>query len=312
MCTTLATIPGDGVKITGGEMQDRDFGATGLKISALGFGAMRLPTKEDHVDEEKAIEALHRAFELGVNYVDTAFMYNGGESETVVGKALKGWRDKVVLSTKNPNSGDDGGTWRKTLEKQLQKLDVDRIDVYHMHGINWKLFEDNIVKPGGPLEAARKAQSEGLFTYLSFSFHDTPENLIRLIDTGEYTSVTCQYNLLDRANEPGIAHARRKGMGVVIMGPVGGGRLGAPSPDIQKLIPGGSKSTPEMAIRFVLSNPNVTCALSGMGSLQMVEENCATASREEPLSEVERAAILAQLEEKKKLAELYCTGCNYC
>ena len=293
-------------------MQYRDFGKTGLKVSALGFGAMRLPTKGGHVDEEKAIAAIHRAFELGVNYIDTAYFYNEGESEIVVGKALKGWRDKVTLSTKNPDSSADADTWRRTLDKQIEKLDVERIDVYNFHGINWSSFENSITRPGGALEGARKAQGEGLFTYLSFSFHDTPEALIKLADTGEFTSVTCQYNLLDRANEPGIAHAHKKGMGVVIMGPVAGGRLGAPTPEIRQLLPKGSKSSAEVALRFVLSNPNVSCAISGMNSVQMVEENCATASREEALSAEERAAILAQLEEKRKLADLYCTGCGYC
>ena len=295
-----------------GEMQYRNFGKTGLRISALGFGAMRLPMKGEHVDEDKAIETIHRAFELGVNYIDSAYFYNNHESEMVVGKALKGWRDKIIVSTKNPDGSVDAATWRKVLEEQLRKLDVDKIDVYHFHGLNWSEFEDHITRPGGAMEAARKAQDEGLFTYLSFSFHDSPEALVKLVDTGEFTSVTCQYNLLDRANEPGIARAHEKGMGVVIMGPVGGGRLGAPSPEIQQLLPGGSKSTPEIALRFVLSNPNVSCAISGMSEVKMVEENCATASREEPLSQEERAAVLAQLEEKRKLAELYCTGCEYC
>ncbi len=293
-------------------MQYRDFGNTGLKVSALGFGAMRLPMKGKHVDEDKAIETIHRAFELGVNYLDTACFYNENESEVVVGKALKGWRDKVTLSTKNPDSSVDGDSWRKVLDEQLKKLDVDRIDIYNFHGIGWEVFEQHIMKPGGPMEAARKAQDEGLFTHLSFSFHDEPESLIKLADTGEFTSVTCQYNLLDRANEPSIAHAHKKGMGVVIMGPVGGGRLGAPSPEIQALLPGVSKSSAEVALRFVLSNPNVSCAISGMSDVRMVEENCATASRDEPLTPEERAAVIAQLAEKKKLAELYCTGCGYC
>jgi predicted aldo/keto reductase-like oxidoreductase len=293
-------------------MQYRDFGSTGLKISALGFGSMRLPEKDGHVEQDKAIEMIHRAFELGVNYIDSAYFYNHHESEVVVGKALKGWRDKVTLSTKNPNSSAPADEWRKILDEQLTKLDVDRIDVYHFHGINWASFENEMTRPGGCLEAARKAQDEGLFTHLSFSFHDTPENLIRLVDTGEFTSVTCQYNLLDRANEPGIARAHERGMGVVIMGPVGGGRLGTPTPKILELLPAGTVSSAEIALRFVLSNPNVSCAISGMENLRMVEENCATASRGEPLSDEERATILAALEEKKKLADLYCTGCGYC
>ncbi len=293
-------------------MQYRDFGDTGLKISALGFGAMRLPEKDGHVEQDKAIEVIHRAFDLGVNYIDTAYFYNHNESETVVGKALKGWRDKVTVSTKNPDSSADADKWRSTLDDQLKKLDVDRIDVYHFHGINWNVFEEKMTSPNGCLKAARKAQDEGLFTYLSFSFHDKPENLVRLVDTGEFTSVTCQYNLLDRGNGPGIARAHERGMGVVIMGPVGGGRLGRPTPQIQELLPADTASTPEIALRFVLSNPNVSCAISGMENLQMVEENCATASRAEPLSEKEQAAMRAAFEEKKKLADLYCTGCRYC
>jgi len=293
-------------------MQYRDFGKTGLKISALGFGSMRLPEKDGHVEVDKAVEMIHRAFELGVNYIDSAYFYNHHESEVVVGKALKGWRDKVIVSTKNPDSSAPADKWRGILDEQMKKLDVDRIDVYHFHGINWSSFENEITRPGGALEAARKAQDEGLFTHLSFSFHDTPENLVKLVDTGEFTSVTCQYNLLDRANEPGIAHAHEQGMGVVIMGPVGGGRLGAPTPGIRDLLPAGSVSSAEIALRFVLSNPHVSCAISGMENIQMVEENCATAGRAEPLSEEERAQILAALEEKKKLADLYCTGCGYC
>lgn len=293
-------------------MQYRAFGNLGYQISTLGFGAMRLPCNEHGVDEDAAIAIIHRAFELGVNYIDTAHMYHDGQSEIVVGKALKGWRDKVWLSTKNWKSDQPAGPWREQLDEQLKKLDVDYIDVYHMHGIGWQLFEEHISKPGMALEAAQKAKEEGLIKHISFSFHDTPEALEKLIRTGCYDSVTLQYNLLDRANEPGIALAHEKGIGVVVMGPVAGGRLGAPSPEMQALIPGKSKSTAEAALRFVFSNPGVSCAISGMSTMQMVEENCATASREDALSDAERAAIAAQLEEKKRLAELYCTGCNYC
>ena len=293
-------------------MQYRKLGNLGYRISALGFGAMRLPMKGDNVDEDLSIAIIHRAFEWGVNYIDSAHGYCNGQSEIVVGQALKGWRDKVWVSTKNWKSDRPAGEWRAQLEEQLRKLDVEYIDIYHMHGIQWKLFEDYISRPGMALEAALKAKEEGLIRHIAFSFHDTPEALEKLINTGCYESVTLQYNLLDRANTPGIALAHQKGMGVVVMGPVGGGRLGAPSAEVQALLPGGSKSTPEVALRFVLANSGVSCAISGMNTMAMVEENCATAAREEPLSATERAAIEAQLEEKKRLAELYCTGCNYC
>lgn len=297
-------------------MQYRKFGNTGVNISALGFGAMRLPGntvgEKTVFDEEEGVRIIRRAFELGVNYVDTAPYYCDGQSEIIVGKALKGWRDRVYLSTKNPIENASGGDWRARLEKSLAKLDTDHIDFYHMWGINWETFTEKIDVPGGPLTEARKAKEEGLIRHISFSFHDKPESLVKLVDTGCFESVLCQYNLLDRGNEAGIAHASDKGLGVVIMGPVGGGRLGAPSDVIRQLIGGNVASNAELALRFVLSNPGVSCALSGMGTMDMVEENARVASNSAPLSPDEVARINASMDENKKLAELYCTGCNYC
>ena len=295
-------------------MQYRPFGKTGATVSALGYGAMRLPMTADgeHVDEEQAIAALRRAYELGVNYFDTAPYYCKRESEIVVGKAIKPFRDKICLSTKNDVEDASGPHWRERLELSLRKLDTGYVDFYHMWGISWKQYQERIDVKRGPLAAARRAQREGLIRHLSFSFHDSPDALIRLIDSGHFESMTVQYNLLDRANEPGIAHARERGLGVVIMGPVGGGRLAAFSPEINRLVPGGARSTPELALRFVLSNPGVCVALSGMSSVQMVEENVATASRIDPLSDDERVRMGQALDEIRKLADLYCTGCGYC
>jgi uncharacterized protein len=294
----------------------KEFGKTGAKVSALGFGAMRLPMTEKHgkkyVDEDKAIQIIHRAFELGVNYIDTAPYYCESFSEAAVGKALKGWRDKVYVSTKNPIENASGDDFRKRLEKSLKNLDVNSIDFYHMWGINWKAYKDNIDVPNGPLQAACRAKEEGLIKHMSFSFHDAPENMIKIIDTGNFETVLCQYNLLDRANEVSIAHAHEKGLGVVIMGPVGGGRLGAPSPIIQEMLKGKAKSTAEMALRFVLANPNVTIALSGMSTIEMVEENAAVASIAGTLTGEEMKRVEEMLEENRRLSELYCTGCNYC
>ena len=292
----------------------REFGKTGVKISALGFGAMRLPTLEDgkKLDEEKGIGIIHRAFELGVNYIDSAPYYCEGESEIVVGKALKGRRDKAYLSTKNPVEDSSGDHWRERLEKSLKKLDTDYIDFYHMWGISWEAYNKDINVKNGPMSAAFKAKEEGLIRHISFSFHDASENMIKLIDTGNFETVLCQYNLLDRSNEKSIEYAKEKGLGVVIMGPVGGGRLGTPSKTISNLLPGKIKSSAEIALRFVLANPNVSCALSGMGTMEMVEENVLTASNDNPLSKDELARVNESMLENKRRAELYCTGCNYC
>ncbi|AZR74127.1 aldo/keto reductase [Anoxybacter fermentans] len=294
-------------------MQYRKFGNTGIEVSLLGFGAMRLPKTPDgkNYDHEEGVRVIRRALELGVNYVDTAPYYCNKESEVIVGKAIKGWRDKIYLSTKNPIEDDSGANWRKRLENSLKKLDVDYIDFYHMWAINWEKYTEKIDVADGPLQAALKAKDEGLIRHLSFSFHGDPKDLFKLIDTGYFASMTVQYNLLDRSNEEAIAYARKKGMGVVIMGPVGGGRLGYPSKEISSLV-SNAVSTPELALRFVFSNPNVSTAISGMSTIEMVEENVKTACRDVQLTPEEKEKLLQVMEEKKKLADLYCTGCNYC
>ncbi|MDD2430215.1 MAG: aldo/keto reductase [Firmicutes bacterium] len=289
-------------------MQYQDFGNTGVKVSRLGFGGMRLPVE----DPDFAVTLLREGFRLGINYVDTALYYLDGQSEVLIGKALKGYRNKVYLSTKNPIEDSSGVNWRKRLETSLTKLDTDYIDFYHMWAINLDKYENLIDVKGGPMEEALKAKEEGLIRHISFSFHDTPENLIKLVDTGNFETMLVQYNLLDRSNEQAISYAKSKGLGVAIMGPVGGGRLGAPSEQIQKLIPKGTKSSAEMALRFVFSNPNVDVALSGMSDLKMLQENVRIASIVEPLSKEEKDTLEEILREKQRLANLYCTGCNYC
>jgi hypothetical protein len=171
---------------------------------------------------------------------------------------------------------------------------------------------DKIDVPNGPLGEARRALKEGLIRHLAFSFHDSPENLFKVINTGHFESMTVQYNLLDRGHEKAISYAHQKGMGVAIMGPVAGGRLVTPSAEIRKLQPVKSMSTPELALRFVLSHPGVSIALSGMNTVQQVEENVATANTTSQLSDEERQQVQAALDQVKALADLYCTGCGYC
>ena len=298
-------------------MQYRPFGKTGVNISTLGFGCMRLPEiqKEDgswEVDQEKTDAMLMRAYELGVNYFDTALYYCHSNSEIAVGKALKPIRDKVYISTKCPlELVKEPGDFRKTLETSLKKLDTPYVDFYHFWGINQKTFDEKIV-PMGLIAEAQKLKEEGLIRHISFSFHDSPEALKHIIDNGEgLESVLLQYNLLDRANEEMIQYAAKKGLGVVVMGPVGGGRLAAPTELAAKL---GTEAvnTYELAFKFVLGNPGVCCALSGMQTIEMVEKNEKVASLENPMSEEEWRRVGKSLENLKKFSELYCTGCGYC
>jgi len=287
-------------------------GRTGLKVSRLGFGAMRLPTKgqgdQSQVDLEKACRLIHRAFELGVNYIDTAAFYHNSTGEAAVGQALKGWRGKIIVSTKNHYYGDDEKEWRRHLDNSLQRLGVDCIDVYNHHGLSWKRYTEAVQPRVG--KWMLKAKEQGLIRHICNSFHDTNEALIRLVDSGYTSAVTLQYNMLDRQLEEGMAHARQNGVGVIVMGPVGGGHLDA-SEVLGGILPG-ARSVPELAIRFVLANPNVTLALSGMNRIAQVEQNTQAASEDAALSADDLAAIDLALGRLKGMAELYCTGCEYC
>ncbi len=298
-------------------MQYRKFGNTGVQISTLGFGCMRLPEIEQAdgsfvVDQEKTDAMLRHAFDLGVNYFDTAFYYCHENSEIAVGKALKPIRDKVYISTKCPmDRMKKPEDFAGMLEKSLAKLDTDYVDFYHFWGINRKVF-DEVIVPLGLLEEAKKLKAQGKIRHISFSFHDSPDALKYIIDNApEMESVLLQYNLLDRANEEMIHYAAEKGLGVVVMGPVGGGRLAAPTELAQKLGTG-NLNTYELAFRFVLGNPDVCCALSGMQTYEMVDQNAAVASLEEPMTEEKWREVGESMENLKKFSELYCTGCNYC
>ncbi|HCE43052.1 MAG TPA: aldo/keto reductase [Lentisphaeria bacterium] len=291
----------------------RKLGRTGLSASILGFGAMRLPMKGEgdaqKVDRELAIPMIHRAFNSGVNYIDTAVGYCNSDSQRTVGEALKGWREKIILSTKNPCYELDEKAWWKNLEDSLERLQVQHIDIYNHHGINWKSWTEKVEPFLSKL--MMKAKDQKLIRHICFSFHDSNENLKKLIETGYPDVITLQYNLLDRSNEEGIALAHEKGMGVVVMGPVGGGRLGVSSEVLEKLIPGTNR-VPALALRFVLSNPHVCIALSGMSTMEQVQENLEIASDNKPFTDEELDIISEHLQKLKKMAELYCTGCNYC
>lgn len=292
------------------------FGKTGLKVSRLGFGTMRLPIAEGpelagrRDDLDTAAELVAYGIDHGITYVDSAFGYCGERSEIAVGMALKGRRDRVTLSTKLPmwrvESADD---FPRFLEKQLEKLDTDHIDCYHFHALNASHFHDRVLK-FKLIDLAQKYIDQKMIRHLAFSFHDTVAVMKEIIDTQAFESVLCQYNLLDRTLEEGIAYAASKGLGVAIMGPVGGGRLAFQEGVFERA--GNGCSTPELALRFVLNNPNVTLALSGMGTREMVDDNIRVASGDIALSAAEMAAIETIQKRCAELKNIYCTGCAYC
>ncbi len=298
-------------------MKYRAFGKTGFDISALGFGCMRLKEYEKdgkwYVDQDHTDEMLRKACDLGVNYFDTAYYYCHSNSEAAIGRALKPYRDKVKISTKVPMGKEmtKPGDYRRYLEESLRRLDTDRIDFYHFWGINKAVFDEKIIGMQVYKEAIR-AKEEGLIRHISFSFHDAPENMGYIIDNGPFLeSVLCQYNLLDRTNEKMIEYAAGKGLGVVVMGPVGGGRLSGSGGLSEKLTGKKVGANYELAFKYVLSNPHVGCALSGMETAAMVEQNAAAVDSG-PLTADESAEINDAMQRLKKFSDLYCTGCNYC
>lgn len=293
---------------------------TGLKVSALGFGAMRLPMTADEkqVDRDLALPMLRRAFEGGVNYLDSAVGYLNEDSQRACGEALADWfrdhpRSSMVVSTKNPHyDKNDQATWWRNLENSLERMRVDYLDVYHHHSLNGQAFDEQVSGPDGLYHEMEKARDRGLIRHIAFSFHDTPEQLLRVIETQMFDSMTVQYNLISQTNAAAMARAHELGMGVVVMGPVGGGKLSVTSGPLGEALPKGVATTPELAIRFVLANPAVSVALSGMTRLTDVEQNLRAASRREPLSASEQAETVSAIGRLKKLAEMYCTGCRYC
>jgi predicted aldo/keto reductase-like oxidoreductase len=298
-------------------MQYRVFGKTGINVSILGFGAMRLPAKPDGVcDYELSVPILRRAINLGINYFDSAYGYINGTSEVAVGKAIKGYeRSKLYLATKIPSNDEAESKpdlWRRKLEECLKRFDTPYIDFVHLHGLQWNAYNNHISRPGWVMDEARKAQAEGLIRNISFSSHDNLENVLNLIDTGEFASLLLQYNYLDQHFDAAIAHAAEKGMGVAIMGPVAGGRLVTPQGVVMDSEGVLEMKTPELALRFVWNNPNVGLALSGMSTIEQLEENVTAAQRMGEMGDEERSRVQELFEKNQKLADLYCTGCSYC
>ena len=305
-------------------MKYRKFGKLGWKVSALGFGAMRLPIiGEDaaKIDEPEAIKMIRYALDHGVNYVDTAYVYHRGKSEGLVGKALKdGYRDKTKLATKMPTwlikSQED---MDKYLEEQLSRLQLTYVDFYLLHGLareGWQKLKDLQV-----LRWAEKKIDEGKIRHLGFSFHDDYAVFKNIIDSYDcWTFCQIQYNYMDedyQAGTKGLQYASSKGLAVVVMEPIAGGRLATvPPKEIQELWNKASakKTQAEWALQWVWNHPEVSVVLSGMSSMQQVQENVESASRSGPntLSNTELGIIREVKERYTKVGFVGCTGCRYC
>ncbi|MBR4864753.1 MAG: aldo/keto reductase [Oscillospiraceae bacterium] len=295
-------------------METRHFGKTGLTPSILGFGMMRLKRKADGtIDEQWAIDTLRYAIDHGLTYVDTAYVYEG--SERVTGLCLQdGYREKVTLATKLPvvnmTCPQD---FDRMLDEQLERLQTDHIDLYLLHAMNRARWEN--VEKYNVLESAERAKAQGKIKHIGFSFHDNLDFFRTVLDAyDKWDFCQIQLNYMDvnyQAGIEGLKEAHRRGLAVVIMEPLRGGKLAAVPEKVAAMLPG---NPVECALDFLWDMPEVNVVLSGMGETSQVEQNLAFAARAHAgmLTEQQRETMIKAGNVMRSCISIPCTGCNYC
>lgn len=299
-------------------MQNRLIKKTGDEVSPLGFGAMRLPLKNGKIDRQKAKQQIYYAIDNGVNFIDTAYLY--GDSEKFLGEILQGeYKDKVKICTKLPSihvrKYED---MENFLDEQLERLQRDCIDYYLIHSVDLKTV--NRLLKRGLIDFLNKAKREGKIKHVGFSYHGVKEEFDILIDGYDWDVVMVQYNYFDenvQASVEGIEYAASKGMGIFVMEPLKGGILAGKMPKeaeeiFKKADP--NKTTAQWALQWVLNNRNVSCVLSGMNSMEQIDDNLAIANATTPMSmtfeELETVELVKRV--MKNLLRINCSTCGYC
>ncbi len=299
-------------------MEKRKMERLGAETSLLGFGCMRFPTTKDgKINEPEAEKMIDRAIAAGVNYIDTAYPYHNGESEPFVGKVLKKYdRGSFYLATKLPcwavKSLEDVD---RLFEEQLSRLQTDYIDFYLLHALNRGSFH-NMVELGG-VKRLEQLKAEGKIRNLGFSFHDGYDAFEEIINYREWDFCQIQLNYMDTQDGPGMRGyelAEKKGIPLVIMEPVKGGSLACFAEDIteafRKLDPDASVAS--FALRWVGTLPHVKVILSGMSSMEQVEDNLKTFGDFTPLSQAEKKTIEDIVSLIRSRVQNGCTACRYC
>lgn len=290
-------------------------------VSLLGLGCMRFPLNEDGtIDEAQAEAMIGRALNAGINYIDTAYPYHKGESEPFLGRALKKYpRNSFYLATKLPvwlvNSVEDA---ERLFKEQLSRLQTKYIDYYLLHALDAGRWE-KLVKEG-IIEWAEAKKASGKIRHLGFSFHDTYPVFREILTYRQWDFCQIQYNYMDehsQAGVEGLRYAHARGIPVIIMEPLRGGRLVNLLPESAKELFAQDEEhrTPaELALKWLYDQPEVTCVLSGMNSMEMVEQNVRTASEYGVgcMTESDRALVEAVRQEITKHVKVGCTGCGYC
>lgn len=291
------------------------------KLSILGFGCMRFPTKGVGVDEERTINMIRSAIGAGVNYFDTAYFYHSGKSESLLGDALEGgYREKVKIATKLPPfmvSNLEGG--KKIFATQIRKLKTDYIDYYLLHMLTDKATFDRMVNLG-VMEWLEGLKEEGTIRNIGFSFHGSKMDFEQIVQAYHWDICQIQYNYLDENNQAtksGLQLANSLGIPVVVMEPLRGGKLvnNLPAEVIKTFKNYNEKRTPaEWALRWIWNHPEVNVVLSGMSDETQLEENIKVASNVKPnslsLEELEVFDIVKRIMLEK--TKIPCTSCGYC
>ncbi len=292
----------------------------GEDISLLGYGCMRFTKNGRSIDLDKAEREIMAAYKAGVNYYDTAYIYPG--SEVALGEILKrnGIREKVKIATKLPQYLISS---RKAIDKyfdeQLERLQTDYIDYYLMHMLTDKVAWENL-KKNGILEWIEEKKASGQIKNIGFSYHGDTAKFLDILNDYDWEFCQIQYNYMDettQAGRKGLEAAYAKGIPVIIMEPLRGGKLVDLMPDAGKKLIAANKrgwSAAEWAFRWLMQQPAVTCVLSGMNSTAMVEENCRIASEvaDNEFTEADYeliSKVKASLLDKTKVG---CTACSYC
>ena len=303
-------------------MEYRKLGTTGQTVSTLGYGCMRLPRAADgSVDRPEAVALIRRAIDAGVTYVDTAYGYHSGESERVLGEALRdGYREKVTLATKLPvwlvEKYED---MERLLDEQLSKLGVPYVDVYLAHALDRKSFEK--VRDLGLFRFMDDMASNGKIRFPGFSFHDDADAFRYIVDSYGWKVCQIQMNVLDefrQATLAGAEYAASKGIGVVVMEPLRGGSLTGRLPrSVQGLYassPFPQRSSAAWCFRWLIDKDCFSVILSGMSAQEQVDENlrifseCGTGC----MSAAEKDLMKRVREAYDARIRIGCTGCEYC
>jgi predicted aldo/keto reductase-like oxidoreductase len=303
-------------------MRYRRFGRLDWQASCLGFGCMRLPIMDNDyakIDVPKAVELLRHAIDGGVNYFDTGYGYHHGNSEVVLGQALRsGYRDRVRIATKLPSwLVQERADCSRFLDEQRTRLDTDLVDFYLLHGLD-KARWDRLLGLG-VLDWATTAMARGHIQHLGFSFHDDYPVFQEIVDAYDWTLCQIQYNYMDADNQAGtrgLRYAAARGVAVVVMGPLLGGSLVDPPPAIQLLWDSApvKRSAADWALQWVWNQPEVSVVLSGMSTLTQLKENLvsADASAIGALTDAEMAVIDLVREQYQGKRPIPCTACRYC